>query len=101
LNTSPNIIRVIKTRRMKWDRHVVRMGEMRNAYNILVGKPEGKRTLGRPKRRWKNNTRMNLRGNRVRRCGLDASGTGLGPVIGSCEHGNEPSGSIKGEELLD
>jgi hypothetical protein len=52
LYASPNIIRVIKSRRMRWAGHVSRMGEMRNAYKILVGKPEGKRPLGRPKRRW-------------------------------------------------
>jgi hypothetical protein len=44
-------IRMIKSRRMKWAGHVARMGEMRNAYRILVGKPEGKRPLGRPRRR--------------------------------------------------
>jgi hypothetical protein len=46
-----NIIRVIRARKMKWTRHAARMDEMRNAYNILVGKPEGKRQLGRPRRR--------------------------------------------------
>jgi hypothetical protein len=52
LHTSPNIIRVIKSRSVRWVGQVARMGAMRNAYNILVGKPGGKRTLGRPKRRW-------------------------------------------------
>jgi hypothetical protein len=52
----------MKSRRMRWTGHVARMGEMRNAYNILVGKPEGKRRLGRPRRRWKNNIKMNLMG---------------------------------------
>jgi hypothetical protein len=47
----PNIIRVIKSRRMKWTGHVARMGESRGAYRVLVGNPEGKRQLGRP-RRW-------------------------------------------------
>jgi hypothetical protein len=97
---SPNIIRVIKSRRMTWKVHVACMGEMRNAYNILVGKLEGKRPLGSPKRRWEDNIRMDLseivwEGVRF---GLDASVSGLEPVAG-CEHGNGPSGSIKGGEF--
>jgi hypothetical protein len=52
LYASLNIIMVIKSRRNRWAGHVVRMGDMRNAYNILVGKPEGKRPLGRPVCRW-------------------------------------------------
>jgi hypothetical protein len=55
LYSSPSIIRVIKSRRMRWAGHVARMGEKRNAYRILVGKPEGKRPLGRPRRRWVDN----------------------------------------------
>jgi hypothetical protein len=50
-NSSPSIIRMIKSRRMKWAGHVARIGETRNAYRILVGKPEGKRPQGRPRRR--------------------------------------------------
>jgi hypothetical protein len=49
LYSSPNIIRTIKSRRMRWAGHVAQMGEARNAYRILVGKPEGKRPLGRPR----------------------------------------------------
>jgi hypothetical protein len=52
---SPNIIRMIKSRRMKWTGHVARMGAKLNAYRILVGKPGGKRLLGRPTRRWVDN----------------------------------------------
>jgi hypothetical protein len=59
--SSPNIIRVIKSRRMKWDGHVVRMGEGRGFYRVLVGKPEGKRPLGRPRHRWEDNIKMDLR----------------------------------------
>jgi hypothetical protein len=51
LYSSPNIIRVIKSRRMRWAGHVARMGEGRGAYRILVGRPEGRRPLGRPRRR--------------------------------------------------
>jgi hypothetical protein len=51
LYSSPSIIRIIKSRRMRWARHVARMGEKRNAYRMLVGNPEGKRPLGRPRHR--------------------------------------------------
>jgi hypothetical protein len=61
LYSSPSIIRIIKSGRMRWVEHVARMGEKRNAYRVLVGKPEGKRSLGRPRRRWVDNTRMDLR----------------------------------------
>jgi hypothetical protein len=60
LYSSPSIIRIIKSRRMKWAGHVPRMGEKRNAYRLLVGKPEGKRQLGRPRRRWADNIRTDL-----------------------------------------
>ena len=53
-------VRVIKSRRMRWAGHVARMGEERGAYRVLVGKPEGKRPLGRPRRRWVDNIRMDL-----------------------------------------
>jgi len=55
-----NIIRVIKSGRMRWAGNVARMGETRNPYNILDGKSEGNGSLGRRKRRWKNNIRMDL-----------------------------------------
>jgi hypothetical protein len=58
LYSSPNIIRRIKSRRMRGVGHVARMGEKRNVYRILVGKPEGKRPLGRPRRRWVDNIKM-------------------------------------------
>jgi hypothetical protein len=57
---SPNVIRVMKSRRMRWAGNVACMGEMRNAYSILVGKPEGKRRLGRHRCRWED-IRMDLR----------------------------------------
>jgi hypothetical protein len=61
LYSSPDIIRMIKTRNMRWTGHKARMGEKRNAYSILVGKPEGKRSLGRPRRRWVDNIKIDIR----------------------------------------
>jgi hypothetical protein len=61
LYSSPSIIRVIKARRMRWAGHVACMGEVGGAYNIFVGKPEGRRPLGRPRHRWENNIKMDLR----------------------------------------
>ena len=60
LYSSPNIVRVIKSGRMRWAGHVARMGEERGVYRVLVGKPEGRRPLGRPRRRWVDNIRMDL-----------------------------------------
>jgi len=60
LYSSPNIVRVIKSRRMRWAGHVAHMGEERGAYRVLVGKLEGRRPLGRPRRRWVDNIRMDL-----------------------------------------
>jgi len=60
LYSSPNIVRVIKSGRMRWAGHVVRMGERKGVYRVLVGKPEGKRPLGRHRRRWEDNIEMDL-----------------------------------------
>jgi hypothetical protein len=60
LYSSPSIIRIIKSRRMRWAGRVARMGEKRNAYRLLVGKPKGKRPLGRPRHRWVDNIRIDL-----------------------------------------
>jgi hypothetical protein len=57
---SPSIIKIIKPRRMRWAGHVAQMGEKRNVYRLLVGKPERKRPLGRPRRRWIDNIKMDL-----------------------------------------
>jgi hypothetical protein len=68
LYSSPNIVRVIKSRRLRWAGYVARMGEGRGVYRGLVGKPEGKRPLGRPRRRWVDNVRMDLQ---EVRCGCE------------------------------
>ena len=60
LHSSPNIVRVLKSRRMRWAGHVARMGEERGVYRVLMGKPEGKRPLGRPRRGWVDNIRTDL-----------------------------------------
>jgi hypothetical protein len=59
--SSPDIIRQVKSRRMRWAGHVACMGEDKKVYKVLVGKPEGKRPLGRPRRRWEDGIRMDLR----------------------------------------
>jgi hypothetical protein len=61
LYSSQNIVRIIKSRRMRWVGHVARMGEGRGVYRVLVGRPEGKRPLGRPWRRWEDNIKLALR----------------------------------------
>ena len=60
LYCSPSFVRVIKSIRLRWAGHVVRMGERRGLYRVLVGKPEGKRPLGRPRRRWVDNIKMDI-----------------------------------------
>jgi hypothetical protein len=60
LNTSPNNVRVVKSRRMRWVRHVARMGQRSGVFRFLVGKPEGKRPFGRPRRRCEDNIKMGL-----------------------------------------
>jgi hypothetical protein len=74
---------------------VARMGEERKVYKVLVGKPEGRKPLGRPRRRWEDGVRTDLReiglGGGV--CGFDWTVSGQGPVAGCCECGDEPSGS--------
>jgi hypothetical protein len=77
---------------MKWAGHVARTEEGRNVYRVLMGKPERKRLLERPRRRWEDGIKMDLReigwG-----CGMDSPGSVQGSVVGCCEHGDEPSGS--------
>jgi hypothetical protein len=60
LYSLPNIVRVVKSRRIRWAGYVARMGEDRGVHRVLVGKPEGKRPLGRPRRRWEDNIKMDV-----------------------------------------
>jgi hypothetical protein len=76
LYSSPSIIRIINSMKMRWAGHVTRMGEKRNVYRLLVGKPEEKRSLGRPRRRWIDNIKMDLFRDRIECCGLNWSGPG-------------------------
>jgi hypothetical protein len=72
---SSSIVRVIKSRRMSWAGHVVHMGERRGVYRVLVGKPEGKRPLGRPRHRCEDNIKIGLQ---EVGCGYGLDGTGSG-----------------------
>ena len=74
LYSSPNIVRVVKSRGMRWAGHVARTGEWRGVYRVLVGKPEGKRPLGRPMRRWEDNIKMDLQEVGCGGYGLDRGG---------------------------
>jgi hypothetical protein len=76
LYSSSSIIRIIKSRRMRWAGHVAWMGEKRNVNRFLVGKPEGKRPLGRPRCRWMDSIKMDLFRDRIECCGLDWFGSG-------------------------
>ena len=76
LYTLPNIVRVVKLRRMRWSGHVARMGKGRGVHRVLVGKPEGKRPLGRPRCRWEDNIKMDLQEVGGELCGLDGVGSG-------------------------
>ena len=84
LYSTPNIIRVIKSRRIRWARHVARMGERRVVYMVLMGIPEGKRPFGRPMRRWEHAIKLNIQ-NWDGRYAVDLSGSGQGQVAGACE----------------
>jgi hypothetical protein len=82
---------------MRWAGHAARMGVERKVYKVLVGKPEGKRPPGRPRRRWKDGIWIDLRAIGLVGCGLDSTGSGQGPLAGCCECGDVPSGSCETE----
>jgi PAS domain-containing protein len=100
LCTLPDIILVIKSRRLRWEEHVARMGTSTGAYWVLVVKPEGRRQPERPRNRREDNIKMDLTevkwGHKLDRCGSK-----YGQVAGSCEYGNEPSVSIKCGKFLE
>jgi hypothetical protein len=83
LYSSPDIIRHFKSRRMRWAGHVARMGEYRKLYKILVAETEGKRPLGKPRRRSEMGSEWIL-GRLAWGCGLDCTSSGQGPVAGCC-----------------
>jgi hypothetical protein len=98
LYSSTDIIRQVKSRRMRWAEHVARMGEERKVYKVLVGKPEGKRPLGIPRRSCEDGIRMDLREIGLGGVGgFDSTGSEQGPVAGCCECGDEPSVSCATE----
>jgi hypothetical protein len=97
LCSSPSIVWVIRSRIMSWAGHVAHIGQKSGAYRVLVGKPEGKRPLGRSKCRSEDNIKIDLQ--EVGCGGMDW--IGLVQVAGTRECGNEPSGSIKCGESLD
>jgi hypothetical protein len=101
LSKRPNTVRVIKSRRMRWAVQIACIGERRGSYKVLVKKSEVKRPLGRTRRRWENNIKMDLHEVGCGGYGLNRAGSGYGQVTGCCECGNEPSGSIKCGEFLD
>jgi hypothetical protein len=84
--------------RMRGEGHVTRIGKERNGYRLLVGNPEEKRPLGRPRRMWVNNIKMDLR--EIGYFELDRSGSGWEPVEASCEHSNELLNFINCLEVL-
>ena len=101
LYSSPNTAQVMKSRKMRWAGHVARMGERRGVFRVLVGKPEGMRPLGRPRRRWEDNIKMDLQ---------EVGCGGMDWIVLAqdryrwrelCECGNEPLGSIICGEFLD
>jgi hypothetical protein len=84
LYSLPNIVRVVKSRRMRWAGHVAHMEVGRGVYRVLVGKPEGKRPLRRPRRRCEDNIKMDLQEVGGGCLGLDGVGSGYGQVAGTC-----------------
>jgi hypothetical protein len=94
-----NIVRVVKSRRMRWLGHVAHMGEGRGVHRVLVGKPEGKRPLGRPRHRWEDNIKMDLQEVRGS-CGdwMELARNRTGGCACGC--GEEPSGSKNAGNFL-
>jgi hypothetical protein len=101
LNDLPNIVRVVTSRKVRWAGHVARMGEDRAVHRFLVGKPEGKRPLARPRRRWEDNIKMDVKqvgGGRGDRMELSQDRDGWRALVSTVK--KKPSGSIKCREFL-
>jgi hypothetical protein len=98
LYSSPNIVRVIKSRRMRWAGHVARRGEGRDVYKFLFWRPEGRRPLGRSRRRWEDNIKMDLR--EIRIDGANWIQLAQDRFQWRACHGNEPSGSIRKRDIF-
>ena len=94
LYSLPNIVRVVKSRRMRWAGHVAHMGEGRGVHRVLVGKPEEKIPLGRPRSRWEDNVKIDLRE-------VGGGEDWMELAQDTCEYGDELSGSINCGEFLD
>jgi hypothetical protein len=98
-HSSPTIVRVIKSRIMRWALHVARVGERRDVYRVWVGKPEGKRQLGRPRRRWENNIKLDLQKVAVAYPGILFGGGGCSANIVE-DRGQRERGSGGGSPLV-
>jgi hypothetical protein len=86
---------MVKSRRVRWAGYKAHIGEKANAQNVLIGKPEKENPPGRARCRWMDTIKFDLKERKkMLRCERDSSGSGQGPVTGSCEHSNEPSASI-------
>jgi hypothetical protein len=85
---SPNIIRMFKSKSIQWAGNIARIGQKMHTYRVLLGKAEGKIPLGKQRRRWEDNIKMDV-GEVGWGCGLNSSGSRQGLVASSCEHGNE------------
>jgi hypothetical protein len=93
LYSSPDVIRQVKSRRIRWAGHVACLGEKRKVYKVLVRKPKGKRPNERQRHIWEDGIRMDLRENGWGGCAADSPGSGYGLLVGCYEGGDELSGS--------
>jgi hypothetical protein len=101
LYSSPTIVRVIKSRRMRWAGHVARMGEGDACTEFWWGNTEGKRPLGRPRRRWEDHIKIDLQEVGCGSMDWIELAQDRKQVVGTCECGSEPLGSMKCGEFLD
>ena len=100
LYSLPNIVWVVKSRRMRWAGHVARMGDDRVVHRVLVGKPKRKRPLGKPRRRWEDNIKMDLQEVGGGRGDWMELAQDRGQLAGTCGYGEGISGSINAGNFL-